>query len=321
MRQSFACLLFLSAAAPAGALLQAARVKSPKPSALRAPPVVLGLGPIAASAAIIGAGNVVGYGLTVATRSQYHVDLVGTGLFAVSALALRGASGFASMQGISAAAIALWSIKLAGFLLYRVIGTGHDARLDDLLGSPGPAAGFWVGQFMWGFVVSLPHTLAAAVPTAVRPAFGAVHGVGLGMYAAGLIIETVADAQKWAFKASNPGAFCNAGLWGLSQHPNWFGNLLLWTGLLVYNAPTLLARQGEADGLVARGLRLGLASLSPILLWLLFGGQAGGSLGPGVELANAKYGGDKKYLDYVGSVPLIVPKIGQVLGRLFGGGS
>ena len=64
-------------------------------------------------------------------------------LFAVSAIALRGAGGAMSLQGLSAAAIALWSIKLASFLFVRVLGSGHDARLDDMLGAPGPAAGFW----------------------------------------------------------------------------------------------------------------------------------------------------------------------------------
>ena len=48
-----------------------------------------------------------------------------------------------------------------------------------------------------------PHTLAAGVPAAAQPAFGGTSAVGLAMYVVGLVVETLADGQKWAFK-SNP---------------------------------------------------------------------------------------------------------------------
>jgi len=65
---------------------------------------------------------------------------------------------------------------------------------------------------------------------------------GGAIYLAGLTIETVADAQKWFFKqdSSKVGQFCNIGLWCYSQHPNWFGNLLLWGGILIINLPSLI---------------------------------------------------------------------------------
>ena len=67
----------------------------------------------------------------------------------------------------------------------------------------------------------------------------------------------VADLQKWQFKAdpANKGKFCDAGVWKLSQHPNWAGNLLMWTGITIFNAPTLLAAAGKGVAAVSgRGL-------------------------------------------------------------------
>ena len=118
------------------------------------------------------------------------------------------------------------------------------------------------------------------------------------MFIAGLIIETAADYQKWAFKSSNtPAQFCNVGLWSVSQHPNWFGNLVLWSGIVVMNFPAL-------------GWARGCASLaSPIFMWSLFYGQASGAITPAVELAKAKYGSDPTFLKYVKNIPLIFPRL------------
>ena len=215
--------------------------------------------PSVTSAAVFGIANTLGFGISVATGSHLHLDLIGTGVFAASALVLRGAT---RSQNLSAAAIALWSAKLASFLFYRVLQTKHDARLGDMLSTVSGAATFWVASFLWGWLVSLPHTLAAGVPVAARPAgvpllakFGAL------MFAAGFAVETVADLQKWAFKndAANAGKYCGVGLWKMSQHPNWAGNLLLWSGILVINAPTLLAAVRRA----ARRARRSLATRTP----------------------------------------------------------
>ena len=102
------------------------------------------------------------------------------------------------MQRLSSAAVGVWASKLAGFLFYRVLQTKHDARLTDVLATASGAFGFWFISFAWGWFVSLPHTLAAGVEKAPPP--GACSALGLGMYVVGLVIETLADVQKWRFK-------------------------------------------------------------------------------------------------------------------------
>lgn len=270
-------------------------------------------GPLTTSAKIFGAANLLGLGVSLATGSHYHLDLLGTGAFAVAAAATAG--GGELRQRASAAAVGLWSTKLATFLVYRVQHTTHDARLDDTLASTSGAVGFWTVSCLWGWLVSLPHTLAAATPVQARPPFGRAADIaGLLLFGLGLAVESVADWQKWTFKQdpANRGRFCDAGVWKASQHPNWFGNLTLWTGILLLNAPALLS---PARSVPRRAGALLAAAGSPLFMVALFYGQASGAISNTVALAERRYGDDPAFAEYVSSTPLIVPTP-QSLARL-----
>ena len=197
-------------------------------------------GPLATSAIIFGAANALGFGISVATGSHYHLDLIGTGIFSGVAIALCGTAG-AVQQNVSAACMGLWATKLAGFLFYRALLTHTDARLNEVLSTNTGAFGFWFISFAWGWIVSLPHTLAAGVSLNMRPSFSWLDGLGIGLFAVGLLMETIADWQKWQFKKdpANRSKFCDVGAWRVSQHPNWFGNFLLWSGICVLNMSNL----------------------------------------------------------------------------------
>lgn len=134
--------------------------------------------------------------------------------------------------------------------------------------------------------------------------------LGMLLYAVGLTFETLADITKYQFKKSHPGQFCNVGVWSLSQHPNWFGNLALWSGIFLLNAPALIEpSKGGATiwNRVWSARRLLVAVASPLFLWALFSGQANGSISSTLEMANKKYGSDSSYQEYVKNVPLIIP--------------
>ena len=262
-----------------------------------------------------------------ATGWHYHLDLIGTGVFAVAALALRGAT---LAQGCSAGAVALWACKLASFLFFRALQTKRDGRLEDTLATTSGQVGFWTISFLWGWVVSLPHTLAAMVPVSERAPFGPVHIAGLVLFAAGFCVESAADWQKWTFKANaaNRDRFCDVGVWRLCQHPNWFGNLLLWSGIFVLNVPTLAAI-GPATMLgplripawLGAGTRLLTAAVSPLFLLALFSGQANGTppLNKGYDMTLAKFGGDSAWQAYNGKTPVLLPSPRSVLAWVKGG--
>ena len=138
--------------------------------------------------------------------------------------------------------------------------------------------------------------------------------LGLGLFALGLLLESSADYQKWAFKhdPANRGKFCDVGVWKASQHANWLGNLTLWSGIFLLNAPTLLA-----SGSMARCVgRLGAAALSPLFMLALFYAQATDTIAQTAKMADAKYGDDPRYKAYVASTPLVLPTLSSV-ARVF----
>ena len=251
--------------------------------------------PLIAATKVFAAANALGLGISLATGSHVHLDLIGTGAFAVVALATAGPSTTAT---ISAFCVGLWGTRLAGFLFYRALQTGHDARLDDLLSTPSGATVFWATSFVWGVVCSLPHTLGAGV-AAPRP-LGLAGAAGLVLFAFGFALETTADVQKYLFKrdTANAGKFCGTGVWAFSQHPNYAGNIMLWAGILLVNSPALLS---------SSPLRFLAALASPAFMLALFYGQSSGAMANTVELANGRYGQDPAYQEYVKTVALIFP--------------
>ena len=110
--------------------------------------------------------NAVGWLISILTKSHLHLDLIGTGAFAVAGIVplMIGSAkvilGTTSRIKLSAAMVALWGTKLAAFLFFRVLNTGHDARLDDLLSTTSGASEFRFIvkiflRYLWGRCIML----------------------------------------------------------------------------------------------------------------------------------------------------------------------
>lgn len=188
--------------------------------------------------------------------------------------------------------------------------TGHDGRLDDILNHPIYSLGFWTYSALWGVLCSLPHSLGAA-SRIVAPRSWVLAGTVI--FGIGFLIESLADYQKWSFKQSGAEGFCNVGLWKISQHPNWFGNLVLWLGILVMSAPALVdPTTTPTSSILWRSRRLLVALLGPAFMWWLFDSQATGRLlSDSLEATRAKYGygQDSEYTRYIDTTPLIIPSL------------
>ena len=265
----------------------------------------MALAPLATSAKVFGAFNAAGLGVSLATNSHVHLDLIGTGAFAFAAAATRGPA--TAARATSTAMVVGWASRLAGFLFFRACLTGRDGRLEDTLSTAGGCVGFWTISWAWGFLTMLPHALGATAASTSTTTAKFARRAGVAAFALGLATEVLADAQKFLFKRSNPGALCDVGVWGVSQHPNWFGNLCLWSGVFLYNAPGLAPA------------KLALSALSPLSLGALFYAQGSGALTPTVALARAKYGGDPAYAAYLAATPMLLPNPAAWIGALLRG--
>jgi steroid 5-alpha reductase family enzyme len=75
--------------------------------------------------------------------------------------------------------------------------------------------------------------LQAAMGSGVS--FGALDVVAVIVTAGAITIEGVADNQLRAFRQQHPsGDICDVGLWKYSRHPNYFGEIAFWLGLLLF---------------------------------------------------------------------------------------
>jgi steroid 5-alpha reductase family enzyme len=148
-------------------------------------------------------------------------------------LLARGQAGDPAQLAL-AMMVVLWGLRLAGYLFYRIIRIGRDARFDGIRERFWPFFKFWLGQGIAVWVIMLPVTIWFAEPGEWTPWMS----LGGTIWATGLVIETVADVQKFAAK-NRPGGgnrWMTTGLWKYSRHPNYFGELLCWWGVFVFVA-------------------------------------------------------------------------------------
>lgn len=105
------------------------------------------IGPVVQSSLVFAGCNAVGWLISLVTKSHLHLDLIGTGAFAAAGIlpfltdSSRGISASGRIK-LSSAMVTVWGSKLAGFLFFRALKTGHDARLDELLSTSSGASEF-----------------------------------------------------------------------------------------------------------------------------------------------------------------------------------
>ena len=118
--------------------------------------------------------------------------------------------------------------------------------------------------------------------------------VGAGIMALGLILETAADWQKNAAKKRNPKRFVDTGLYRLVRCPNYLGEMIFWTGVLV------CAIGGANHWCQWIVIAVGYIGI----IFVMFSGARR------LEIRQDKnYGNDPEYQRYVTTVPIMVPFI------------
>lgn len=149
---------------------------------------------------------------------------------ACAPLVLSGA--MSARQGMVAALVALWALRLGLHIAHRSAGITDDpryAKLAEGWGSDARRQMFWLLQKQ--AVVSFPLVLAIFL-AAWNPAPGlrAQDILGAPALLVGIAGEGLADAQLRRFRSApgNRGGVCDAGLWRWSRHPNYFFEWVCW---------------------------------------------------------------------------------------------
>lgn len=128
---------------------------------------------------------------------------------------------------------------LLAFLAWRAHDRKGDARFDGVRDVPSTFFVFWMVQAIWVYCISLPVLAVAgysvqesAVESGLENEYKTTAGISslllFGM-AISIYMEIRSDITKaqWVSRG-RPGGFCTDGLWKISRHPNYAGEILTW---------------------------------------------------------------------------------------------
>lgn len=198
----------------------------------------------------------------------------------------------------------LWSLRLAGYLFYRIIRIGVDERFNDRRENFVAFLIFWIYQAFWVFVVSLPALFIAGSDDSGLDRYTWVDVLAWILFLIGLIIEAVSDQQKFNFRMdpANKGKFCAVGFWAISRHPNYFGEILIWWSVFLAGVPIYHLTPSTWVGV-----------LSPIMITLLLVFVSGIPILE--KSADKRYGNDPAYQTYKARTPILVPFIPSLFAQ------
>lgn len=192
----------------------------------------------------------------------------------------------------------IWGFRLSAYLFYRNWGKPEDFRYANWRKEWGKNAWWrsilqvYLLQSVILFIISIPvwwSNTHEALPDGFLQENQLVFqfifsGIGL----LGIVIQAIADFQKYKFKVipENRGKVLDTGLWKYSRHPNYFGEILMWSGV-------------GALGLFFEYGWVGL--IGPIgITFLLYRVS-------GAPMLEEKYKNDPEHQKYMAKTPKIIP--------------
>ena len=188
--------------------------------------------------------------------------------------------------------ILIWALRLGSFLFLRIRKAGEDSRFTTIKKDFSVFFLTWNLQGLW-----VLFTLFGALTILTsnnNSNFGILDIIGVLIWIIGFVIEVLSDRQKSEFKnnKSNAGQFIQSGLWKYSRHPNYFGEILIWTGMAVIGV-TIYSGLGW----------LGL--ISPFFVFVILNYISGVRLLE--KQANERWGSNNAYQSYKQKTPVLFP--------------
>jgi len=228
-------------------------------------------------------------------RTEKFFDLTGSLTYiTVSTLALFLSVGVDGRAILVWALVVVWATRLGMFLFSRIKKAGKDDRFDEIKPSFIRFLNVWTIQGLW-----VTFTMAAAlvtITTANREELDLFALIGFLVWVFGFSMEVLSDYQKSHFSAdpNNKGNFIQSGLWSRSRHPNYFGEIVLWIGVMLIALPVLQGWQW-------------VALISPVFVTLLLTRVSGIPLLE--KKADKKWGGQADYEAYKKTTPVLIPRL------------
>ena len=187
----------------------------------------------------------------------------------------------------------LYGCRLGGYLAFREIKSGSYKK--NMVGEikEGKDVPMGVKIAIWTSCAVLYVTQISGVFYRLLNAVqdNAFVFIGAAVMLFGVSLETAADIQKNAAKKVNPRRFVDTGLYRIVRCPNYLGEMIFWTGVLI-----------SGIGAV-RGWQWIVVAIGYVgIIFVMFSGARR------LEIRQDKnYGKDPEYQKYVTTVPILLP--------------
>ena len=126
--------------------------------------------------------------------------------------------------------VLIWALRLGFFLFIRVLKAGEDRRFREVKQKFSGFLVWWTLSALWVFLTTVNALVMIINNVSYHDDY--YFYFGLVVWIAGFSFEVIADEQKRRFRSqlSNKDQFISTGLWSISRHPNYFGEILEWVG-------------------------------------------------------------------------------------------
>lgn len=189
----------------------------------------------------------------------------------------------------------IYGCRLGGYLAYREFGSSsYNKNMKGEI-KDGNTVPFGVKIAIWVTCALLYVTQVGGVFYRMQNGSedNAFVYIGAAVMAFGIIFESIADIQKNAAKKVNSRRFVDTGLYKIVRCPNYLGEMIFWTGVLI-------AGIGAVSSLQWIVVAIGYIGI----IFVMFSGARR------LEIRqNKNYGNDPEYQKYVKTVPIMVPFI------------
>ena len=222
-----------------------------------------------------------GYGFSIAAQGVAMLIMYGQGLTLGTV--------------ITCVLFILYGLRLGGYLAIREF--GGSAYKKNMKGEikDGKTVPFGVKLAIWTTCAVLYVTQVSGVFYRLLNAAqdNAFVFIGAAVMLMGVSMETAADIQKNNAKKINPRRFVDTGLYRVVRCPNYLGEMIFWTGVLISGI-------GAVSGWQWLVVVIGYIGI----IFVMFSGARR------LEIRQDKnYGQDPEYRKYVTTVPILLPFI------------
>jgi steroid 5-alpha reductase family enzyme len=178
-----------------------------------------------------------GWLLSLKKNNVTHVDIMWSLFFVLNALYFYTAFTPSLRSTLILFLVLLWGLRLSVYLAIRNWGKSEDARYLKIRQNNEPNFRYKSAYIIFGFQSILAWIIGSILFIAIENDHPLtwLDSLGLLITLCGIIYESIADYQLMQFKndIKNRGKLLQSGLWKLSRHPNYFGEILVWWGFFI----------------------------------------------------------------------------------------